>query len=186
MAKGWYVIQVYTGFEKKVLKDLLAKKNSEVLKDALLDAKVPEEEYLVEKKNKKVTMKRNLYPGYVLAELDLPEDEMVWKRIYAEIKNINGVGMFLSAGGGNKKPAPLAYEDVKTIFEKTGEIRTTITKLESGFSISEKVKINEGPFKDFEGEVQEINNEKNSLIVRVEIFGRLTPVELDFNQVQKI
>jgi transcriptional antiterminator NusG len=186
MAKGWFVIQVYTGFEKKVLKDLLAKKNSGALRDTLLDARVPEEEYFIEKKNKKVLKKRNLYPGYVLAELDLPEDEMVWKRTYAEIKAINGVGMFLSAGGGNKKPAPLQYDDVKMIFEKTGEIRTGATQVDSGFSIGEKVRINEGPFKEFEGDVQEINNEKGSLVVRVEIFGRLTPVELDFNQVQKV
>lgn len=186
MAKGWFVIQVYTGFEKSVLNAVLAKKNNDVLRDVLLDARVPEEEYIVEKRNKKVTKKRNLYPGYVLAEMDLPEDDIEWKKVYAEIKNINGVGMFLSAGGGNKKPAPLAYEDVKSIFEKTGEIKTGAARLESGYNVGEKVRIGDGPFKDFEGEIQEINLEKASLMVRVEIFGRLTPVELDFTQVQKI
>ena len=186
MARGWFVIQVYTGYEKKAMSGLAAKKLNPVLKDILLDVRVPEEEYIVEKKNKKVTKKRNLYPGYILAELDLPDDDSIWKRVYAEIKSVDGVGMFLSAGGGNKRPAPLAYDDVKSIFEKTGEIKLNVAKLESGFSVGEKVKINEGPFKDFEGEIQEINNEKNSLTVRVEIFGRLTPVELEFNQVQKV
>lgn len=186
MARGWFVIQVYTGYEKKVMNDLRLKKNGGSLKDVLLEVRVPEEEYIIERKNKKITKKRNLYPGYVLAELDFPDDDAVWKKVYAEIKSVNGVGMFLSAGGGNKRPAPLAYEDVKSIFEKTGEIKTHIAKLESGFSIGERVKIGDGPFKDFEGEVQEIHNEKNSLTVRVEIFGRLTPVELDFNQVQKV
>lgn len=186
MARGWFVIQVFTGFEKRALNGLTAKKNSDVLKDILLDVRIPEEEYLVEKRNKKVIRKRNLYPGYLLAELDLPDDDVTWKQVYAEIKSVNGVGMFLSAGGGNKRPAPLAYEDVKSIFEKTGEIKTGTAHLDSGYSLGEKVKINEGPFKDFEGEIQEIHNEKNSLTVRVEIFGRLTPVELEFNQVQKI
>jgi len=186
MAKGWFVIQVYTGYEKKVLNDLLVKKNSGTLKDVLLDVRVPEEEYIVEKRNKKVVKKRNLYPGYVLAELDLPEDDAVWKKVYSEIRSVTGVGMFLTAGGGNKKPSPLAYDEVKEIFEKTGEIKPHLVKLESGYEVGDRVKINEGPFKDFEGEVQEVHNDKNSLTVRVEIFGRLTPVELDFNQVHRI
>ncbi len=118
MARGWFVIQVYTGFEKRAMSGLRTKKNSTVLKDVLLDVRVPEEEYVVEKKNKKVTQKRNLYPGYILAELDLPDDDAIWKKVYSEIKSVNGVGMFLSAGGGNKRPAPLAYDDVKSIFRK--------------------------------------------------------------------
>jgi transcriptional antiterminator NusG len=186
MARGWFVIQVYTGYEKKAMSGLLLKKNSGTLKDVLLDVRVPEEEYIVERKNKKITRKRNLYPGYILAELDLPDDEVLWKRVYADIRGVNGVGMFLSGGNSEKRPSPLAYDDVKSIFEKTGEIKLNVAKLESGYSVGEKVKINEGPFKDFEGEIQEVHNDKNYLTVRVEIFGRLTPVELEFNQVQKV
>ncbi|OHD56021.1 MAG: transcription termination/antitermination factor NusG [Spirochaetes bacterium GWF1_51_8] len=186
MARGWFVIQVYTGFENSVYHKLVAKKNIDALKDVLLDARVPEEDYTVEKKNKKVIKKRKIYPGYVLVELDLPEDDSIWKKIYAEIKSINGVGMFLNAGGGNKRPEPLNYEEVKSIFERTGDIKTDLAKLESGFELGERVRIGEGPFKDFEGEVEAISQEKNSLTVRVEIFGRLTPVELGFNQVHKI
>jgi transcriptional antiterminator NusG len=186
MARGWFVIQVYTGYEKRVTNDLLIKKNNGNLKDILIDVRVPEEEYVIEKKNKKIVKKRNLYPGYILAELDFPDEDTAWKKVYSEIKSVIGVGMFLTAGGGNKRPSPLAYDDVKSIFEKTGEIKPHLTKLESGYIVGEKVKINSGPFRDFEGEVQEIHNDKNSLTVRVEIFGRLTPVELDFNQVQRI
>ncbi len=186
MARGWFVIQVFTGYERRAMTGLLGKKHGGILKDILQDVRVPEEEYVVEKKNKKVTKKRHLYPGYILAELDLPEDDQIWKQVYAEIKGVTGVGMFLSAGGGNKRPAPLAYDDVKSIFEKTGEIRMNVSKLESGYNVGEKVKIAEGPFRDFEGEVQEIHNDKNTLTVRVEIFGRLTPVELEYNQVHKI
>lgn len=186
MAKGWYVIQVYTGYEKSVYNALLTKQHSDVLQDVLLDVRVPEEDYLAEKRGKKVTKKRKIYPGYVLVELDVPEGEMKWKAIYAEIKSVNGVGIFLTSGGGNKKPSPLSYDEVKSIFEKTGDIKTDVTKLDSGYEVGEKVKIAEGPFKDFEGEVESINNERNSLVVRVEIFGRLTPVELAFNQVNKV
>ncbi|MEJ5283851.1 MAG: transcription termination/antitermination protein NusG [Brevinematia bacterium] len=185
MARGWFVVQVYTGYEKKVMNELIAKKNNTFLRDIIFDVCVPEEEYTVEKNKKKVVRKRNLYPGYVLVELDIPEDDTLWKKVYAEIKGINGVGMFLTGGEG-KKPIPLSYDEVKSIFEKTGELKVDLAVLESDFSIGEKVKINEGPFKDFEGEVQEINTEKNSLVVRVEIFGRLTPVELEFNQVRKL
>lgn len=185
MARGWFVIQVYTGYEKKVMKELLNKKNNTFLKDIIFDVSVPEKEYTVEKNKKKIVKKQNLYPGYVLVELDMPEDEALWKAVYAEIKSINGVGMFLSGGGG-KKPTPLSYDEVKSIFEKTGEIKADLSIFESDFSVGERVKINEGPFKDFEGEIQEINTEKNTLTVGVEIFGRLTPVELDFSQVRKI
>jgi transcription termination/antitermination protein NusG len=189
MAKGWYVIQVYTGYEKSVYKGLMAKQHNDVLQDVLLDVRVPEEEYNAEKRGKKVVLKRKIYPGYVLAELDVPEDDgddAKWNAIYAEIKAINGVGIFLSSGGGNKRPSPLSFDEVKSIFEKTGDIKTDVSKLESGYEVGEKVKIAEGPFKDFEGEVESINNERNSLVVRVEIFGRLTPVELAFNQVNKV
>lgn len=190
MARGWFVIQVYTGFERSVFNNLVAKKSHPSLRDILLDVRVPEEEYTIEKKVgktlKKLVKKRLIYPGYVLAELDVPSDDATWKKVYAEIKAVNGVGMFLTAGGGNRKPAPLTYDEVKSIFEKTGEIRADMARLDSGFEVGERVRVSEGPFKDFEGEVEEINTEKNSLMVRVEIFGRLTPVELAFNQVSKL
>jgi transcriptional antiterminator NusG len=185
MARGWFVIQVYTGYEKKVMNELLNKKENTFLKDIIFDVSVPEEEYTVEKNKKKITKRRNLYPGYVLVELDMPEDETLWKKVYAEIKSINGVGMFLTGGGG-KKPTPLSYDEVRSIFEKTGEIKADLSILESDYVVGERVKINEGPVKDFEGEIQEINTEKNTLVIRVEIFGRLTPLELEFNQVRKI
>lgn len=186
MARGWFVIQVYTGYENRVRTELERKRSSEELKDVIINVKVPEETYVVQVKNKKVNKTRNLYPGYVLAELDVPESDAQWKKVYASIKSITGVGMFLSSGGGNRRPAPLPYEEVRSIFEKTGEIKQTVTTMDSGYAVGEKVRVKEGPFKDFEGEIQEVMNDKNSLLVRVEIFGRLTPVELDFNQVQRL
>lgn len=186
MARGWFVIQVFTGYEKTVYNGLQGKRHNEVLRDVILDIRVPEEEYMVEKKNKKVVKKRKIYPGYVLAEMDVPDDDTAWKKVYAEIKSVNGVGMFLTSGGGNKRPSPLSLDEVRSIFEKTGDIKSEVSQLESGYEVGERVIIKEGPFKEFEGEVEEINNEKNSLMVRVEIFGRLTPVELAFNQVSKV
>lgn len=187
MARGWFVIQVQTGFENKVYSRLLEKKNGGSLRDVLIDVRVPEEEVVVEKRNKKVVQKHKLYPGYVLAELDLPEDEMAWKAVYADIRNIVGVGMFLTAGGGNRKPAPLTFEEVRSIFEKTGDIASgNYAETAKIWDINEKIRIIDGPFKDFEGVIDEINGEKEMLVVSVEIFGRLTPVELEFSQVQKI
>lgn len=185
MARGWFVIQVYTGYEKRVYNTLSAKMGNPVLKNVLLQVRLPEEEYTIEKKGKRIAKKRLIYPGYVLAEMDLPSDEAEWKKIYAEVKGITGVGIFLSSGGGNRKPAPLDYDEVKSIFEKTGEIKSNVTRLESGFEAGERVRVTDGPFKGFEGEIEEIYNEKGSLMVRVEIFGRMTPVELTFNQVSK-
>ncbi|SFB68471.1 transcription antitermination protein nusG [Brevinema andersonii] len=181
------MIQVQTGFENKVYSRLLEKKNGGSLRDVLIDVRVPEEEIVVEKRNKKVVQKHKLYPGYVLVELDLPEDEMAWKAVYADIRNIVGVGMFLTAGGGNRKPAPLTFEEVRGIFEKTGDIASgNYAETAKIWDINEKIRIVDGPFKDFEGVIDEINGEKEMLVVAVEIFGRLTPVELEFNQVQKI
>ncbi|MGL4367108.1 MAG: transcription termination/antitermination protein NusG [Brevinemataceae bacterium] len=186
MARGWFVIQVQTGFENKVYSRLLEKKNGGSLRDVLIDVRVPEEEIIVEKRNKKVVQKHKLYPGYVLAELDLPEDEMAWKSVYADIRNIVGVGMFLTAGGGNRKPAPLTFEEVRAIFEKTGDIVQKEYSTQSTWNIDDKIRINEGAFKDFTGIISEVNYEKNLVTASVEIFGRLTPIELEFNQITLI
>jgi len=188
MARGWFVIQVQTGFENKVYSRLLEKKNGGTLRDVLIDVRVPEEDIIVEKRNKKVVQKQKMYPGYVLAELDLPEDEMAWKSVYADIRNISGVGRFLTAGGGNRKPAPLTFEEVRNIFEKTGDIANKgyEANINNIWEIGEKVRINDGAFKDFDGVVDEIHGDKGTLIVSVEMFGRMTPVELEYKQVIKI
>ncbi len=186
MARGWYVIQVYTGYEKTVFNGLVQRQHNEILNNVLLDIRVPEEEYFVEKKGKKVSKKEKILPGYVLTEMDIPDDEAEWKRIYADIRSITGFGMFLNVSGGNRRPVPLPYEEVRGIFEKTGEIKVDLEKVEHGFEMGERVKVAEGPFKGFEGEIVEISPEKGSVQVRVEIFGRLTPVELGFTQILKI
>lgn len=188
MARGWFVIQVQTGFENKVYSRLLEKKNGGTLRDVLIDVRVPEEEIIVEKRNKKVVQKQKLYPGYVLAELDLPEDEMAWKSVYADIRNIVGVGMFLTAGGGNKKPAPLTFEEVRSIFEQTGDISTKeyMKDVNMMWEVGDNVRINDGAFKNFEGVIDEVNQDKGTVIISVEIFGRLTPVELEFAQIIKV
>ncbi|MGL4388420.1 MAG: transcription termination/antitermination protein NusG [Brevinema sp.] len=188
MARGWFVIQVQTGFENKVYSRLLEKKNGGTLRDVLLDVRVPEEEVLVDKGKQKVIQKHKLYPGYVLAELDLPEDEMAWKSVYSDIRNIVGVGMFLTAGGGNKKPAPLTFEEVRSIFEQTGDLsgKEYMKDIHSSLAIGDKICINEGAFKNFEGVVDEVNEDKGIVVVSVEIFGRLTPMELEFSQVLKV
>lgn len=187
MARGWFVIQVQTGFENKVYNRLLEKKIAGPLRDVLIDVRIPEEDIVVEKRNKKVIQKQKMYPGYVLAELDLPEDDMEWKRVYAEIRNIMGVGMFLTAGGGNRKPAPLSFEEVRGVFERTGDIETgEYSETAQIWEKGERVRIIDGAFKDFEGILDEVHAEKNTLVISVEIFGRLTPVNLEYKQVLKL
>ncbi|MGL5254989.1 MAG: transcription termination/antitermination protein NusG [Brevinema sp.] len=187
MARGWFVIQVQTGFENKVYSRLLEKKAGGPLHDVLIDVRIPEEEVIVEKRNKKVVQKHKMYPGYVLAELDLPEDDMEWKRVYAEIRNIVGVGMFLTAGGGNRKPAPLSFEEVRGIFERTGDIETGEYQESSlVWEKGEKVRIIDGAFKDFNGIIDIVHPDKGMLTATVEIFGRQTPVDLEYKQIQKI
>ncbi len=108
--------------------------------------------------------------------------------VCADIRNIPGVGMFLTAGGGNRKPAPLTFEEVRNIFEKTGDIANKgyDSSVNNIWEIGEKVRVNEGAFKDFDGVVTEINGDRGVLTVSVEMFGRMTPVELEYNQVTKL
>lgn len=187
MARGWFVIQVQTGYENKVNSILLEKKQGSVLRDVLLDIRVPEEEIFVEKNGKKISKKNKLYPGYVLVELDFPEDEMSWKSVYAEIRGIPGVGMFLSSGGAARKPAPLTFEEVRAIFEKTGDIsgKGYDANINHIWEEGEKVRIIDGAFKGFDGIVKEIYGDKGVLVVSVEMFGRMTPVELEYHQLIK-
>lgn len=187
MARGWFVVQVQTGYENKVSAGLLEKKKGPVLQDVLLDIRVPEEEVFVEKGGKKVLKKNRLYPGYILVELDLPEDEMAWKAVYSEIRGISGVGVFLSSAGTTRKPVPLTFEEVRAIFEKTGDIsgKGYDSNINQIWVEGEKVRIIDGAFKGFDAVVKEICGDKGVLIVSVEMFGRMTPVELEYHQLTK-
>ncbi len=175
MAQRWYVLHVYSGFENKVaeaIKDKAAKKG---LSDAIGEIMVPTEEVVEMRRGQKVNAERKFYPGYVLAKLDMSDE--VWHLV----KDTPKVTGFLGAGN---KPSPISEKEAAAIVQQVQEgvdrPRPSVT-----FDIGEEVKVVDGPFASFNGSVEEIDEEKQKLKVSVSIFGRATPVELEYTQVEK-
>ena len=172
---NWYIVQAYSGFEKKVadsIKDVMAKSSMETNLGEVL---VPTHKVTEVKKGKRTQKQKKYFPGYILVKLDLN------KQIYHKIKNIQKVSGFLGPEG---KPVPVSENEVKKIMN---QITETETNPSAGitFEIGEKVRVCDGPFASFSGLVEEIDEDKLRLKVSVSIFGRPTPVDLEFNQVEK-
>jgi len=172
---NWYIVQAYSGFEKKVadtIKDELKKHN---LSEKLEEILVPTHQVTVVKKGKRTKKEKKFFPGYVLIKIDLS------KQIYHLIKNLQKVSGFL---GSADKPTPISDNEIKRIL---GQVSETAVSQKTGmnFEIGEKVKVCDGPFASFNGLIEEIDEEKSRLKVSVSIFGRATPVDLEFNQVEK-
>jgi transcriptional antiterminator NusG len=150
------------------------------------DVKVPFETVIEVKDGAKREVKRKILPGYILVEMDLPQD--AWKGWCFQIKRIQGVTGFLSSDDDKMKPPlPLSVNEVKGIFQKTGDLPTEkVFKPKQTFSVGDHIKIIEGPFESFTGVVDDVNSEKARLRVSVGIFGRSTPVDVDFLQVEKV
>jgi transcriptional antiterminator NusG len=187
MAKNWYVVHTYSGYENKVEKGIINLIENENLSDYIFQVKVPSEEVAEVRDGRKRVSKKKYFPGYILIEMNIPDEpEYEWKHLLSLITKIPGVTGFVGSGR-TKKPVPLSGEDVKNVLQRMGEIKgeKTVTP-RFLYSIGESVKVVDGPFKSFTGTVEDINNEKGKIKVRVEIFGRSTPVELDFLQVEKI
>lgn len=184
MAKGWYVLHTYSGYENKIEKFIRRLMGDPGIGEVLFDVKVPSEEVAEVRDGKKRIVSRKFLPGYILLEMDLPENE--WKTVISAIKKIQGVTGFVGSTQGNR-PRPISPEEAREILQKTGEIKTEkILRLKETFSLNESVRIIGGPFDTFTGTIDEVNAEKGKLRVMVGIFGRATPVELDFQQVEKI
>jgi transcriptional antiterminator NusG len=174
-AMSWYIIHTYSGFEHKVAESLKARSGAYGFDDRLGQVLIPTEEVVELRNGKKVTSKRLLYPGYVMAEMAM-DDEM-----WHHVKNTPRVTGFV--GGGNT-PVPLSADEVNSIlYRQASSAERPRPKL--NFERNETVRIIDGPFTNFSGKVEEINAERNTLRVMVTIFGRSTPVELDFLQVEK-
>jgi len=172
---NWYIVQAYSGFENKVadlIKDIMSKNS---LESSLGEILVPTQKVTEVKKGKRTQKQKKYFPGYVLVKLDLN------KQIYHKIKNIQKVSGFLGPEG---KPTAVSENEIKNIINQVHENEINPS---SGiiFEIGEKVKVCDGPFASFNGLVEEIDEEKSRLKVSVSIFGRPTPVDLDFNQVEK-
>lgn len=176
MAKRWYVLHVYSGFENKVAEAIRDKAAKQGLEEKVEQIMVPTEEIVETKRGQRVQSERKFFPGYVLAKLDLTDD--VWHMI----KDTPKVTGFL--GGGNK-PVPIPNSEaermLKQIQDGVERPRPSVT-----FEIGEEVKVADGPFASFNGMVEEIDEDKGKLKVSVSIFGRATPVELEYSQVEKL
>lgn len=174
--KHWYIIHTYSGFEQKVADSLRSRSQAFGFADQIGQILIPTEEVIELRNGKKVTSKRMLYPGYVLVEMDM--NDQLWH----EIKDTPRVTGFV---GGGSKPVPLTADEVNQIlYRQATSAERPRPKL--SFEKSETVRIIEGPFANFSGKVDEVNTERSTLRVLVTIFGRATPVELDFLQVEKI
>jgi transcriptional antiterminator NusG len=174
--KHWYIIHAYSGFEQKVAESLKTRSQAFGFAERLGQILIPTEEVVELRNGKKVTSKRMLYPGYVLVEMEM--DDELWHAV----KSTPRVTGFV---GGGTKPVPLTADEVNSVlYRQASSAERPRPKM--NFEKSETVKIIDGPFTNFSGKVDEINPERNTLRVMVTIFGRSTPVELDFLQVEKI
>lgn len=176
MTKKWYVVHAYSGFEKSVQRALNDRISRAGMQDKFGQILVPVEEVVEMRGGQKNISERKFFPGYVLVEMEMSDE--TWHLV----KNTDKVTGFV--GGTVMKPTPISQKEVDAILHQIQEgIEKPKPKIL--FEIGEAVRVKEGPFTDFHGNVEDVNYEKNKLRVSVSIFGRPTPVELDFNQVEK-
>lgn len=172
----WYVVHAYSGMEKAVERNIRERINRAGMQDLFGEILVPTEEVVEIKNGQKRTSERRFYPGYVLVQMVMNDD--TWHLV----KHTNKVTGFV--GGAKNRPAPISDDEVAKIMGQMEEgVEKPRHKVE--FTVGEYVRVKEGPFTDFNGTVEEVNYEKSKVRVSVTIFGRATPVELEFSQVEK-
>ena len=176
MASHWYVIHVYSGFEKKVAAAIHEQAGQKGVADRFDQILVPTEEVIEVKRGAKVSSERKFFPGYVLIKMDLNDE--TWHLV----KNTAKVTGFL---GGRGRPTPISENEAARIMRQVQEgierPKPSIT-----FEVGEQVRVSDGPFTSFNGVVEEVDEEKSRIKVAVSIFGRATPVELEYTQVEKV
>ncbi|MBM3376683.1 MAG: transcription termination/antitermination protein NusG [Betaproteobacteria bacterium] len=177
MAKRWYVVHAFSGMEKSVARAIQERIDRAGMQDQFGQILVPTEEVVEIRGGQKALSERRFFPGYVLVEMEM--NEQTWHLV----KNTNKVTGFV--GGSASKPTPISQSEVDKIIAQMQEgVEKPRPKVL--FEVGEVVRVKEGPFTDFNGNVEEVNYEKNRLRVSVTIFGRSTPVELEFGQVEKL
>jgi transcriptional antiterminator NusG len=170
----WYVVHCYSGYENKVKRNLEQRISSMGMEDFIFDVIVPTEEEIEVREGKRRTYQRRVFPGYILVEMAMTDDS------WYVVRNTPGVTGFVGMG---TKPTPLREEEVQRIIKR---MEAEAPKVKVTFKQGQKVRIVQGPFADFIGSVDDINMEKGKVRVMVSFFGRETPVELDFLQVEKV
>lgn len=176
MAMRWYAVQAFSGMEKSVKAGLEERIARSSFQDQFGDILVPVEEVIEMKSGQKTISERRLYPGYVLVQMEMSDES--WHLV----KSTPRVTSFI--GGTAQRPTPIKDKEVEIILRRMDDSKSNPTQ-KMTFEKGESVRVIDGPFKDFSGSVEEINYDKNKLRVSVVIFGRATPVELDFAQVEK-
>ncbi len=175
MAKRWYSVSVLSNFEKKIAEQIRQSVIENGLEEQIEEVLVPTEEVIEVRRGKKVTTERRFMPGYVLVRMEMSD------RTYHLINSINKVTGFLGPQG---RPMPMRDAEVQTILGRVQEGEESPRTL-IHFEIGERVKVSDGPFEDFDGMIEEVDEANQRLKVAVSIFGRETPVELEFTQVSK-
>ena len=175
--RDWFVVHTYSGYENKVKANLERRIHSMNMQDKIFRVLVPMEDEVEFKDGKRKTTPKKVFPGYVLVEMTM--DDQSW---YV-VRNTQGVTGFVGSPGPGEKPVPLQEKEVKTILKQMG---IEAPKLKIDFAKGDRVKVTSGPFFDFTGIVDEIQAEKEKLRALISIFGRETPVELEFFQVEKV
>ena len=172
----WFILHAHTGFEKKVKQQIEEKAIQHGMGELISEIVVPTEEVIEVRRGKKASAERKFFPGYVLVKMELTD--ATWHLV----KNIEKVSGFL---GGNGRPQPVPQKEVDAIFSQikdgTGQAKHSVI-----YETGEQVKITDGPFDSFTGTVEEVDHEREKVKVSVSIFGRATPVELDYTQVEKV
>ncbi|WP_026177640.1 transcription termination/antitermination protein NusG [Thiobacillus denitrificans] len=176
MSMRWYVVHAYSGFEKSVARNLIERIERAGMKDRFGEILVPVEEVVEMKGGQKKTAERKFFPGYVLVQMEMDDD--TWHLVKSTPKVTGFVG------GTATRPAPISEKEVQSILDQMRE-GVEKPKPKVLFEVGEVVRVIDGPFTDFNGNVEEVNYDKSKLRVSVMIFGRATPVELGFGQVEK-
>lgn len=177
MEKNWYVIHTYSGYENKVKANLEKRLETMGMEDKIFRVLVPEDEETEIKDGKKKVSKKKFFPGYVLAEMIMTDDS------WYVVRNTPGVTGFVGSSGQGARPTALLPDEVDAVLKRMG-VSDSIVQVD--FELKENVRVSEGPFANFTGTIEHIDVDKQVVKVHVNMFGRETPVELDFTQVEKL